>query len=551
MNTKHVSKNGKLFGSVLAILIIVTTSLHSPMIHAQAQENTVQSPARMAAAPYPDQCPNPAYTPNTPELFFDDMESSGSNWEFKANGSTYTSDWSIITAAISSPTLALNGPDQIFENDSYASMKTDVSLPAEVASYLYFYHSYIFEAQGPTEGYDGGVLEYSIDRGANWKTDVDLLFSAGQNYNATIKVGYQNPLQGRSAFSEHSGGVVATRYDLTSLGGQTIRFRWRTGSEKTGNGGNFYPGWIVDDVSIYTCDTVVKSVTRVSPSPTNLASVNFTVQFSRPVTGVDIVGPIYDDFSLATSGLTGAAITSASGTGDTYTVTVSTGTGNGSIRLDVGTSGIIIDSLTNPLVGTYTAGETYGVLRSTIFADVPPAYWANRFIERLYVAGVTGGCSVNPALAYCPDAIVTRGQMAVFLLRGIHGSSYVPPAATGTKFIDVPSSYWAAAWIEQLAAEGITSGCGPNTYCPDTTVTRGQMAVFLMRGKHGAGYAPPAGTGFFTDVSLSYWAVNWIEQLSAENITGGCSVIPLAYCPETPVTRSQMAVFLVKTFSLP
>ena len=142
--------------------------------------------------------------------------------------------------------------------------------------------------------------------------------------------------------------------------------------------------------------------------------------------------------------------------------------------------------------------------------------------------------------------------MAVFLLRGIHGSSYNPPAVSGsTGFSDVPTSYWAAAWIKQLAAEGITGGCGAGTYCPEESVTRAQMAVFLLRAKHGSSYSPPAvgvSTGF-GDVSTSYWAGAWVKQLVAEGITAGCGAN--TYCPESPVTRAQMAVFLVKTFNLP
>jgi hypothetical protein len=72
--------------------------------------------------------------------------------------------------------------------------------------------------------------------------------------------------------------------------------------------------------------------------------------------------------------------------------------------------------------------------------------------------------------------------MAVFLLRSKHGASFNPPAVgSGTGFGDVPNTYWAAAWIKQLVAEGITSGCGAGTYCPDAPVTRAQMAVFLVK----------------------------------------------------------------------
>ena len=191
------------------------------------------------------------------------------------------------------------------------------------------------------------------------------------------------------------------------------------------------------------------------------------------------------------------------------------------------------------------------IFKSSFFADVPSNYWAWDYIERLFNAGVTSGCSTSPLL-YCPTTTVTRDQMAVFLLRAKHGSSYVPPAPTGV-FEDVPTNYWAAAWIEQLSAEGITGGCSvtPKLYCPTTPVTRDQMAVFLLRAEHSSSYVPPAATGVFEDVPTDYWAAAWIEQLAAEAITGGCSVTPSLYCPVTAVSRDQMAVFLVKTFNLP
>jgi calcineurin-like phosphoesterase family protein/fibronectin type III domain protein/S-layer family protein len=184
-----------------------------------------------------------------------------------------------------------------------------------------------------------------------------------------------------------------------------------------------------------------------------------------------------------------------------------------------------------------------------IFADVPVGYWAKQYIETLYAVGITGGCGVSP-LNYCPTAHVTRAQMAVFLLRAKHGSNYSPPAASGVLFQDVPSSYWAAAWIEELAAEGITQGCGSDNYCPETVVTRDQMAVFLLRTKHGSSYAPPVASGtLFADVPVSYWAAAWIEQLVVEGITAGCGSGD--YCPTQSVARDQMAVFLVRTFNLP
>ena len=153
------------------------------------------------------------------------------------------------------------------------------------------------------------------------------------------------------------------------------------------------------------------------------------------------------------------------------------------------------------------------------FNDVPPDHWAFSYIETLAASGITSGCGGGN---YCPDDPVTRAQMAVFLERGMHGSDYNPGAGVGNIFLDVPSSYWAGGWIELLSGDGITTGCGINIYCPEDAVTREQMAVFLLRAKYGQDYAPPTPTGVFNDVVLSHWAAGWIEQLAAEGITLGC-----------------------------
>ncbi len=223
---------------------------------------------------------------------------------------------------------------------------------------------------------------------------------------------------------------------------------------------------------------------------------------------------------------------------------------SGAIGEDSNATGVDGDETNNSLSTHSLSGAAYIYSISTaipIFADVPISYWANEYVERLASAGITGGCGNG---IYCPSDSVTRAQMAVFLLKGIHGSSYTPPAVNSNAgFGDVAVDYWAAAWIKQLAAEGITSGCGSGNYCPDSTVTRAQMAIFLLKAKHGLSYSPPNASGVFSDVPVGYWADKWIEQLAVEGITGGCSIGH--YCPDSSVTRAQMAVFLVKTFNLP
>lgn len=225
-------------------------------------------------------------------------------------------------------------------------------------------------------------------------------------------------------------------------------------------------------------------------------------------------------------------------------------------------------ALTDPQINNVMFDTIKGYFRdidevSAFSGQVSP--WYTSYINRLFAAGFTTGCEVTKIdlvgdvpdvflRDYCPAKTITRAEMAVFLERGLHGASYTPPPASGSVFVDVPADHWAAAWIEQLYADGITGGCSTTSlaYCPEQPVTRAQMAVFLLRSRHGASYWPAPATGtVFVDVPAEYWAAAWVEQLYPEGITAGCSATPLAYCPESPNLRQEMAVFLVRTFYLP
>ncbi|MES2929406.1 MAG: IPTL-CTERM sorting domain-containing protein [Pseudomonadota bacterium] len=109
---------------------------------------------------------------------------------------------------------------------------------------------------------------------------------------------------------------------------------------------------------------VVQSIVRADADPTAAASVDYTVTFSTPVTGVDAA-----DFALTSTGtIAGASITGVSGAGAVYTVTVNTGTGNGTLRLDV-TDDNSINAGGSPLGGAgvgdgnFTTGAFYTIAR--------------------------------------------------------------------------------------------------------------------------------------------------------------------------------------------
>ncbi len=155
---------------------------------------------------------------------------------------------------------------------------------------------------------------------------------------------------------------------------------------------------------------------------------------------------------------------------------------------------------------------------------------------------ITKGCNPPENTRYCPDDTVTRGQMAAFLARAFGYTELAPP------FTDTAGSIFEAD-IRKLAKAGVTLGCNPpanDKFCPDDTVTRGQMAAFLVR----AFDLAPAPSGQFVDIGGSVFAGD-IDSLAVVGVTKGCNPPTNdRFCPDDPVTRGQMAAFLKRAFEL-
>lgn len=154
--------------------------------------------------------------------------------------------------------------------------------------------------------------------------------------------------------------------------------------------------------------------------------------------------------------------------------------------------------------------------------------------------GVFAGTECGPGV-FCPGDAVERWVMAVWLVRVLDGAD--PDPVSGSRFADVDPTQWWAPHVERLADLGITQGCatGPARFCPQETVTRAQMATFLVR----AYDLPPASSAGFADVTAGAHTAN-INALASSGITVGCDEAPLRYCPSHDVTRAQMATLLVR-----
>ncbi len=151
-------------------------------------------------------------------------------------------------------------------------------------------------------------------------------------------------------------------------------------------------------------------------------------------------------------------------------------------------------------------------------------------IEAVFDAGITLGCDPAASNLYCPGKLVTRGQMASFLVRslGLSGGA--------DAFEDDDGSTHETA-INALAAAGITNGCTADRFCPLDPVTRDQMASFLA-----AGYQLAASSSDFFDDDNGNLHEDAINALAASGITEGCD--SGSYCPRSGVERDQMASFL-------
>ncbi|MGV3485438.1 MAG: hypothetical protein ACO1RT_13555, partial [Planctomycetaceae bacterium] len=175
------------------------------------------------------------------------------------------------------------------------------------------------------------------------------------------------------------------------------------------------------DNPAYTVDTLsptVTSITRVGPSPTNAASIDFVVTFSEPVV---TVSP--SDFNLTTSGVTGANITQVVGSGSDYTISVTTGSSDGTIRLDAVSGGTLRDLHGNEL-GAAATGP------AAMIDHTPPSVLS---FDRLS-SSPTSALSVDFRIVFSEAVTgVDLGDFVVSAL-GVHDANIESLTGSGTTY---------------------------------------------------------------------------------------------------------------------
>jgi Zn-dependent metalloprotease len=406
-------------------------------------------------------CPSPGQVANT--VYEDDFETTSSEW--LTASTTGGGAWFYTTDASQSGARSFAGPNLGVVNISELATAAPIPVPA-TPTFLRFDHSFSFEASifnsPPNLYWDGGVVEYSTN-GTTW-LDITTLGggTAVNGYNATLFASGANPLRGRAAFGGNSPAFQSTRYNISSLGGQNVRFRFRIGTDIS----VAYPGWFVDDFSVYTCGGL-----PIAPSapgrPTGVATTGaVTLQWTAPAsTG----GAMIKDYVVEQSSNGGASWTLAPETVSKSTAATISGLANSTEYV------FRVAAVNSQGAGGFSpASDTL----------LPAAAPSSATIAAL------------PPTLRIPDGTPARGQSVALNRGGFMPSEWVvfavgsPPRVLGTTRasgtgviagnVTIPTDL--ATGDQQLAALGLTSGAG----------FRSSLTVGLADD----GFAFPTGSGF-------------------------------------------------------
>jgi bacillolysin len=208
------------------------------------------------------------------DLFFDDIERPESGkWTKTGKRFVWYYPQDTYPEVGYDPTYAASGIRNVYGDDLWPSRDSSLEMTAPVTippnAYMHFAHAYGFDDWMGLY-FDGGVVEYTVGNEKAWHDAGDLFTHNG--YEGELELQSENPLEGRSAFVGDSHGYISSRIDLSSLAGQSVRFRFRVGTDYA----LFDYGWFIDDIRIYTCGE-----DAVPPHSVNVGGAGLSKRFQR------------------------------------------------------------------------------------------------------------------------------------------------------------------------------------------------------------------------------------------------------------------------------
>jgi CSLREA domain-containing protein len=406
---------------------------------------------------------------------------------------------------------------------------------------LDFYASPACNPSGYGEGetYLGSV-QVTTDAGGNASFTANLTVPAGQKVTATAT---GTGSSGTTSEFSQCEGLRAVFLDADPASGTTTD---GNGIFEPGETATIRPNW--------------RNPTQVTLTPLTSTASSLTGPGGASYSTVDAT----DDYGSINSGATG----NCAGTANCFAMFVSDPSTRPSLHWDA--------QFTETLSSGH-GSQAWKLHLGDSFADVPRSETFYKKIETVFHNGITFGCT---ATQYCPNDLVPRSQMAIFLARGIAAGGSIPASGTlggkpyncaagGTSlFTDVAPTDIFCKHVHYIAAQNVTLGCATGKYCPTGNVSRIEMAAFIAKAiKAPAGGAaipvtygpdpvtgssyscnPASPSGLFFDVPPTDVFCKHVHYLRATGVISGCGIS--SYCPTQSVKRDEMAKFLSNAFHL-
>jgi len=412
-----------------------------------------------------------------------------------------------------------------------------------------------------------GNYSFTVPAGGNYTVTPSL---SGYTFNpASLSF---NNLSGNQTSASFVASVVTytisgqVTLSGSGLSGVTVTLSGSQSNSATTNGSGNYSFTVpaggnytvTPSLSGYTFNPASLSFNKLSGNQTSANFVAGTVSYT-----------ISGQVTLSGSGLGGVTVTLGGSQSNSATTN-----GSGSYSFSV------------PAAGTYTLTPS-----ATGYSFSPPSQtFTNLSANQTAISTATCALSVNPTAVFLdstsqsgPPLSVATGPACswvasanaafIGITSGASGSGNdtvrfsVPANTTGADLMgtlsvngqpvsitqreaadtlnDVPPSNGFFDFINTMYERGITAGCAtsPLQYCPDSTTTRVEMAVFIITGIEGGNTFSYTTTPYFTDVPATDPFFRFVQKMKDLGITGGCSAT--MYCPDDPVTRGEMAGFII------